>query len=172
MDINTATPTQRNNRTLVLALGNLVMTDDSAGLVALGRFKEKYAMPEGVDLLDGGTLGLDLLCYMEGYKRILIVDCVMRSKNPGEVVIVEAEEIETVFANCLSPHQMGLKDLIAVLRLQGRMPEQMTVVGIEGEVIDLGTEVTASVAGAIGEAAETMAGVLRSWGIGLTPLNG
>ncbi len=140
------------------------MTDDSAGLVALDLLKKTRTLPGDIEVMDGGTLGLDLLAYMEGYENILIVDCVMRGKKPGEVIRVEAEEIETVFAKCLSPHQMGLKDLIAVLRLQERMPARMTVVGIEGVTIGLGTELTPHVAQSIAPAVDLMVQILAEWG--------
>jgi hydrogenase maturation protease len=118
-----------------------------------------------VDFLDGGTLGLDLLGYMEGYGRILIADCLLRRGSvPGAVLRVEAEEVEAVFQNCLSPHQMGLKDLLAVLSLQGRLPECLTVVGVEGKEIGLGTELSPEVEAAIPAMTELMADVLRAWG--------
>lgn len=152
-----------------MGLGNRVMTDDAAGLVALELLRSGFELPDTVDLLDGGTLGLDLLYYMEGYGRILIADCLASGRPAGEVVRVEGEEIETVFERCLSPHQMGLKDLIAVLRLQGRMPGKMTVVGIEGGDVDLGTELSAPVAAAMVPAVEEMAAVLGEWGVKVQP---
>lgn len=155
----------RSDRTLVLGLGNRVMTDDAAGLVALERFRERFAARQDVDCLDGGTLGLDLLAYIEGYGRVLISDCLMRrGEKPGAVLKVEAEDVEAVFQTCLSPHQMGLKDLIAVLHLLQRMPERLTVVGVEGKEIGIGTELSPEVEGAIPEMVELMAEVLRAWG--------
>ena len=163
MDTNTAT--KRSGRILVMGLGNRVMTDDAAGLVALEQLRGGYELPETVDLLDGGTLGLDLLGYMEGYGRILIADCLASGRPAGKVVRVEGEEIETVFERCLSPHQMGLKDLIAVLRLQGRMPGEMTVIGVEGRDIDLGLELSEPVAAAMGKVVGEMVAVLGEWGV-------
>jgi len=156
----------KTDRTLVLGLGNRVMTDDSAGLVALERFRECYEVPDCVDYMDGGTLGLDLLVYMEGYGNILICDCVMRrGDSPGSVLRVEEAEVEAIFQKCLSPHQMGLKDLIALLHLQGRMPNQLTVVGVEGKNIELGLELSPEVEAAVPAMTEMMAEVLESWGI-------
>jgi len=161
-----------NSRTLVMGLGNRIMTDDGAGLVALDRFRARYRTPPTVEYLDGGTLGLDLLCYMEGFENILIADCLTSGREPGEVVRVEADRIETTFERCLSPHQMGLRDLIGVLRLQGRLPPRMTVVGIEGHDLDVGEALSPPVEAAMERAVDMMADVLGSWGVELDAAEG
>jgi len=120
---------------LIIGLGNRLMTDDAVGLEALPAFAARYAVPDGVDVIDGGTLGLDLLVHMEGYPRVLVVDCVTAGHAPGTLLRVEGEDVPRVFSQCLSPHQMGLKDLVAVLELQGRMPERLTVLGVEPESV-------------------------------------
>jgi hydrogenase maturation protease len=145
-------------------LGNKVMADDSAGLVALERFQNEYVVDDAVDYMDGGTLGLDLLVYLEEYGTVLIADCLMSDGKPGDVCIVEAEDVNAVFQRCLSPHQMGIKDLLAVLQLQGRMPSRLKVVGVEGESIELSVDLTPDVEAAIGKVVETMASVLTEWG--------
>ncbi|MBE0618199.1 MAG: HyaD/HybD family hydrogenase maturation endopeptidase [Proteobacteria bacterium] len=139
------------------------MTDDAVGLEALRAFAERYAVPEGVDLLDGGTLGLDLLVHMEGYPRILVADCVTAGHAPGTLLRVEGEDVPRVFSQCLSPHQMGLKDLVAVMELQGRMPDRMIVLGVEPQSVELGLELSAPVDRTLPRLVEAMAGVLREW---------
>jgi len=155
-----------SKKTLVLGLGNRLMTDDGAGLAALDLFGDLYELPPGVELLDGGTLGLELLVYIEGSDNVLIADCIMgRGREPGSVVRVEGSDVAAVFQKCLSPHQMGLKDIIAVLELQQATPERLTIVGIEGEVVELGTEMTPRVRDAVPGAVDMMAEVLGEWGI-------
>ncbi|MDF1553484.1 MAG: HyaD/HybD family hydrogenase maturation endopeptidase [Deferrisomatales bacterium] len=141
------------------------MTDDAVGLEALIAFQDSYRVPDGVDLLDGGTLGLDLLPRMEGYRNILIADCVTVGRPPGTLLQVEGEDVSTTFSRCLSPHQMGLKDLIAVLELQGRLPERLTVLGVEPESIELGEQLSATVSAILPRMVEAMARVLGEWGL-------
>ncbi len=155
------------SRTLILGLGNRLMTDDAVGLEALGAFRAKYGVPDGVDLMDGGTLGLDLLVHLEGYPRVLILDSVCTGRAPGDVVRVDGDAIGAVFADCLSPHQVGLQDLVAVLQLQGRVPERLTVIGVEPERIDPGLNLSAPVRAALPRMLEAAAGVLREWGLGV-----
>lgn len=158
-------------KTLVMGLGNRVMTDDSVGLFALESFKDRYDLPENADFFDGGTLGLELLSYMEGYGNVLIADCVVGMGNPGDVVRVDRKDVAVVFERCLSPHQMGLRDIIAILELQQRVPDKLIVVGIVGSLIDVGTEPSPEVAASIPQAVDTMVDVLRSWGVEPIPRN-
>ena len=103
---------------------------------------------------------------MEGYPRILIADCVMGAgEKPGTVYKIEREDVPDIFERCLSPHQMGLKDLVNVMELQGRVPEQLVVIGVEGENIQLGTELSAVVANALPKMVKGLADELKSWGL-------
>ncbi|HXZ35643.1 MAG TPA: hydrogenase maturation protease, partial [Thermodesulfobacteriota bacterium] len=53
-------------KTSLIGLGNILMGDDGVGVHAVEALKRKYDFPEEVRLLDGGTLGLDLLHLIEG----------------------------------------------------------------------------------------------------------
>ncbi len=139
------------------------MTDDAVGIEALAAFQQDHELPPDTDLLEGGTLGLDLLVHMEGYRRILIADCVTTGRAPGTLVKVEGEDVPKAFANCLSPHQMGLRDLISVLELQGRMPERLTVLGVEPASIEFGLELSPAVEAALPKLVAAMAAQLAEW---------
>lgn len=141
------------------------MTDDAAGIEALDAFRAAYDVPGDVDLLDGGTLGLDLLVHMEGYGGILVADCVTAGREPGTVVRIEGEDVPAAFSRVVSPHQMGLKDLISVLELQGRLPKRLTVVGVEPESLEMGLELSAPVRRSLPKLVGAMAEVLGEWGI-------
>ena len=158
-------PPARGGRTLVLGVGNRIMTDDAVGLEALAALERGYRLPAAVDLVDGGTLGLDLLVHIEGYPRVLVLDCVMLGREPGTVVRVERDEIPAVLGRCLSPHQVGLQDLLGVLQLLDRTPERLTVIGVEPERIDPGLDLSAPVRAALPRMLEAAAGVLREWGL-------
>lgn len=154
---------------MVIGLGNRVMGDDAAGLDALGRFAELYECPEEVDLLDGGTLGLDLLAHLEGYEGVLVADAVTRGGHPGEVFRIGKDQVHGTFAESLSPHQVGLQDLFAVLELQGRTPERLAVVGVEPQTVELGVGLSPAVGGALDAMAAALAQELAGWGIPVGP---
>ncbi len=152
---------------LVLGLGNAVMTDDAFGSRAVETLTTRYRSPEGVALLDGGTLGLDLLPRFEGVKRLLILDAIDMGATPGTVFRLEGEEVPRAFASKLSVHQMGIQDLLAVAELQGNLPETLVVWGVQPASIEMGLEMTQAVQGALPDVIAGVNRELAAWGMGL-----
>jgi hydrogenase maturation protease len=149
---------------LVLGLGNLVMTDDALGSRTIQELQKRYRFPEPVALLDGGTLGLDLLPRLEGIEKLLVIDALQMDAEPGAVFRLEGEEVPRAFANKLSVHQMGLQDLLAVAELQGHLPGQLVVWGAQSESIEMGMEMTAAVASAMERILVAVIEELNRWG--------
>lgn len=131
--------------TLVLGIGNTIMSDDGVGVKVVELLQNGYTFPDNVELLDGGTLGLDLLPKLEGISHLIIVDAVETGKPPGTCVRLAGEELPDVLETKLSPHQMGLKDLLAVARLLGHSPTEMVLIGIQPGSIEIGLELTPEV---------------------------
>lgn len=149
---------------LVLGLGNLVMSDDALGVRTVEKLACHYRFPEQVTLLDGGTLGLDLLPQLEGVDKLLVIDALQMGAEPGEVFRLEGEEVPRAFANKLSVHQMGLQDLLAVAELQGHLPSQLVVLGGQSESIEMGMEMSSAVAAAVDPLIEAVLAELKNWG--------
>ncbi len=123
---------------LVLGIGNILMTDEGAGVHAVEELKKRYRLSEGVEVLDGGTAGLDLLPYIANRDCLLIVDAVRGGKPPGSVMVFEGEEIPAVLSAKLSPHQIGLSDLLLAARLKGELPKHRVLFGIEPGIVRAG----------------------------------
>lgn len=156
-------------RILVLGLGNALMTDDAFGHQMINALQERFRFPVEIVVLDGGTLGLDLLPHLEGIDRLLVVDALEMGAVPGTVFRLAGEEVPRAFAGKLSVHQMGLQDLLAVAELQGHLPAELVVWGVQSQSITMGLELSAPVAAAMEEA---IAGVIREltvWGVKLQP---
>lgn len=154
---------------LVLGLGNVLLTDDGVGIAALHRLRRAYTMADGVQLLDGGTLGLSLLPYIERVPRLILVDAVRADgKAPGDLVRVDGAAVAPVVAERLSPHQVGVADLLAGAHLLERYPRSVVLLGIVPESLELGTERTPAVEAAIGPLVEVVAAELAQ--IGYTPV--
>jgi hydrogenase maturation protease len=151
---------------LVLGLGNTIMTDDGFGVRVVETLSSRYRFQGEVRLLDGGTLGLDLLPHLEGIERLLIIDAVEMHGCPGTVFRLEGEEVPRAFASQLSAHQLGIKDLLAVAELQGQLPAELVVWGVQPDCIEMGTELTATVAAAIEPVVDGVLEELRRWGSG------
>lgn len=137
------------DRVLVLGLGNVLLTDDGAGVAAVCRLIRDWEVPEGVSVLDGGTLGLSLLPYIEDTKHLILVDAVRAGAAPGTIVRVTGDEVGPAVATRLSPHQVGVADLLQGASLIDREPGTVLLLGIEPERIALGVTRSPSVEGAI-----------------------
>lgn len=150
---------------LVLGLGNSIMTDDGFGVEVVNTLASRYLFQGEVSLLDGGTLGLDLLPRLEGVESLLIIDALDMRVEPGRIFRLEGAEVPRAFASKLSVHQMGLQDLLAVAELQGHVPDRLVVWGVQPECIEMGTELTVAVQAAVATVAGKVLEELQGWGI-------
>lgn len=145
------------------------MTDDGVGVKVVHGLQDNYSFPDDVTVLDGGTLGLDLLPRLEGVERLLVVDALETGGAPGTAVRLFGEEIPHALRTKLSPHQMGLQDLLAVAELQGNVPQEMILWGVQPESIEMGTELSAVVEGKVGFLTQKVLEELAAWGIRFEP---
>ena len=150
---------------LVLGLGNTIMTDDGFGVRVVEALSSRFRFHGDVTLLDGGTLGLDLLPHLEEIQKLLIIDALQMQAPPGQVFRLEGEEVPRAFASKLSVHQMGVQDLLAVSELMGHLPPELVVWGVQPECIEMGTELTPTVAAALEPAIVGVVKELRRWGV-------
>jgi len=150
---------------LILGIGNLVMTDDGVGVVVVQRLQREYRLPDYVDIMDGGTLGLDILPRLEGIERLIVVDAVETGGEPGTCARLTGEDIPLALETKISPHQMGLKDLLTVARLMGHAPGEMVLVGVQPACIEMGTDLTPAVAAQVDTMLAAVMDELRGWGI-------
>jgi hydrogenase maturation protease len=152
---------------LVLGIGNALMNDDALGVTAVEELQERYTFPAGVTVVDGGTLGLDLLPMLEGVRKLLIIDAIDMGAAPGELFRLEGEAVPRAFASKLSVHQMGVQDLLAVAELQGHVPEELVVWGIQPGSIEMEMRLTPAVADAVEALLEGVIRELTDWGVKL-----
>ncbi|MCS7286316.1 MAG: HyaD/HybD family hydrogenase maturation endopeptidase [Anaerolineae bacterium] len=152
-------------KTLVLGLGNLLLSDDGFGVHVVHLLRERYQFPQEVEILDGGTLALDLLPYVEKADRLLIVDAVQIGAPPGTVVRLEGEEIPAVLSLKYSSHQMGLSDLLATARFLDRYPSELVLWGVQPASLEVGLELTPIVAAQMETVIRNILAELERWGI-------
>lgn len=146
---------------LVLGLGNALMRDDGFGVQAVTALGARFRFPSEVKLMDGGTLGLDLLPHLENVDKLVIIDALEMQEKPGQVFRLEGASVPRAFASKLSVHQMGVQDLLAVAELQGHLPKTLVVWGVQPQSIEMGTELSPVVAAALPEVLTGIAEELR-----------
>jgi len=134
---------------LVLGLGNVVCTDDGAGIAAIHKLLREYDLPEGVLAVDGGTLGLSLLPLVDSADQVILVDAINAEGPPGTHVRIEGDEVAPAVYERLSPHQIGVADLLAGASLLDRYPDRVVILGVVPDSIELGLERTPAVAASI-----------------------
>jgi hydrogenase maturation protease len=134
---------------LVLGLGNVLCRDDGLGPAVVAHFERQWSLPVGCVVADGGTLGLALLPMVEDARRVLLIDAVRLDAPPGTPVRLAGSEIEPAVRERLSVHQVGVADVVDALRLRGRMPEELVLLGAVPGSVGLGLGLTEPVAAAL-----------------------
>jgi len=122
---------------LVLGLGNILLEDEGLGIRALELLQQRYEIPSEVELLDGGTTGMGLLDDISGRQHLLVLDAVQTGEPPGTLVKLAGDEVPVYFEMRISPHQLGLSDVLATLELSGERPAGVTVLGLVPESLEM-----------------------------------
>ena len=154
---------------LVLGIGNLVMADDGVGVLVAQQLQQRYRFPDNVEIMDGGTLGLDLLPKLENITNLIMIDAVETGKQPGTCVRLYGEELPIALETKVSPHQMGLKDLLAVSELMGHSPAEMVLIGVQPGSIDMEIGLTTEVEAQLETLISNVLLELENWGITVLP---
>jgi len=154
---------------LVLGLGNILMGDEGVGVRVVETLARRYDLPPEVEVVDGGTSGMDLLNAVADRDHLIVADAVNLDAEPGTVVRLADDQVQAFFRTRISPHQLGLSDLLAALMLVDEAPVRVTIVGVVPEDLSLGTELSPIAAVACDEAAALVAAELKSLGLGVSP---
>jgi hydrogenase maturation protease len=130
---------------LILGLGNLLCRDDGLGAFVAQEIAGTRVIPEGVSVLDGGTLGLALLPHLEDTERAILVDAILTDDAAGTPVRLEGDEVGPAVAARLSVHQVGVSDLIEAARWRDRIPPTLVLLGLVPETTELGVGLSPAV---------------------------
>jgi hydrogenase maturation protease len=153
---------------LVLGVGNLLLSDDGVGIHTIQRLQEVAQLPEEVQVLDGGTMGLDLLYYLEGVSHLLIVDAMETGGPPGTLTRIAGEQVPAYLSLKISPHEIGLPDMLLAAKLRDLYPEEVVVWGVQPETIEVGLDLSPPVAAQVDVLVEKILEQLRQWGIAVS----
>lgn len=152
---------------LVLGLGNVLCGDDGLGIEAVHRLQRDYELPDAVQVLDGGTLGLSLLSYLAEAQAVLLVDAIRAEGAPGTLVRLVGEEVAPAVRDRLSVHQVGVADLLDGLRLIDAYPAVMILHGLVPATLELGLERSPGVEARLPELVAAVAAEVEALGFPL-----
>ena len=151
---------------VVLGLGNVLWADEGFGVRAAEALHARYAMPSGVEIVDGGTQGFALMDYVASARRLLVLDAIDFGLPPGTLRVLRDAEVPAWGSVKVSPHQTGFEELLAVAQLAGKAPETVVVIGVQPETLDdFGGSLRPAVRARIPEAVAAAVQVLAEWGL-------
>jgi len=152
-------------RITVLGLGNVLLCDEGIGVHAVRSLGQRYIFPPWVEVVDGGTMGLDLLPLFQTQDRILIIDAVDFKQAPGHVGVISGKDIPTVLNAKLSVHHIGLSDVLFAAKLMREVPPEVCLIGIQPRSLDIGLDMTEEIRVQLDSVINLAVQKLREWNI-------
>ena len=154
---------------LVLGLGNILLSDEGVGVRIVEALGASHDLPDGVDVLDGGTSGMDLLDMVAERDCLIVADAVNASGPAGRLIRLEGENIRALFETRFSPHQLGLSDMLAALCLIDKAPRRVVIIGVVPENLGLGLDLSPAAVGGRNAAVTMIVDELTRLGAAPTP---
>jgi hydrogenase maturation protease len=152
-------------KTLVLGIGNTLLTDEGVGIHVLQALEPELGHMPDITLLDGGTLSFTLAGPIEDADALIVVDAANIKAKAGDWKLLTGEEMDTFLMSNrkASVHEVGLTDLRAIAMLAGHWPERRVMLAIQPQVIDWGEFPTPAVAAAIPPVCAAIKEQIRVW---------
>ena len=168
---------------VVLGIGNTLLRDDGVGVHVVRELERQVArgdalLPPDTQLVDGGTLGLDLLPLIAGARAVLLVDAALLGGVPGSVAVLRGDALRAPGGSARAVVPAGIDALLAAARLADLLPAGVCLVGVEPGTIAPGLGLTAAVRAALPAAVAAAIGELwkldrvaatgppTNWGLG------
>lgn len=121
---------------LILGVGNILLGDEGVGVRIAQALENRPEIQPHFDVIDGGTCGMELLDEMANRDHIIIIDAVLANRKAGEVIVLYDEQVPVFFSRKISPHQLGICDVLSALKLTDEFPQNLCLIGIQPEILD------------------------------------
>jgi hydrogenase maturation protease len=124
----------------ILGIGNLLLSDEGFGVHFVEFLTKSYTVPDNVSILDGGTAGIMMAPFIEQQDILYVVDTVAIQAEPGSIHCFTDEDVRAgTFQYKMSPHQVGLLDILELCKLRGHAPQRTEMLTVVPE--DLSTRI-------------------------------
>lgn len=130
---------------LVLGIGNLLLQDEGIGVRIVQEIQRRYHLPAEVEVLDGGTAGMALVEALVDKTQVIVIDAVRTGQPPGTPVRLAGPAVPVFFQQRITPHQLGIADVLATLTLAGKVPPHLVLIGIVPKTTELCLTLSAEV---------------------------
>lgn len=150
--------------TLVLGIGNVLLSDDGAGIHVVRYLAAHHAGLPGIDYVDGGTLNFLLAPRIEQAEWLLVVDAANLRARPGTLLTLHGEAMDRFLqSKGRSAHEVGLRDLLSMAWLVGRLPRQRALLGIQPASLKWGERLSPAVTAVVPRAAHEVLRLAQGW---------
>jgi len=151
------------NQITVLGVGNILMQDEGVGVRVVEQLLRQYSFPSNVQVLDGGTLGMELLRFLVGTDKLILVDAVAGNLPPGSLYQFQNDKVKAYFKEKVSMHELGIQDVLAVMDVLEKPAKEIMILGVQPLCIEIGLEMTPTVAKTVKNIVEQVLLVLKNW---------
>ena len=118
-------------RTGILGIGNILIRDEGFGVYCVRQLQEEYLVPGDLEILDGGTAGIMMAPFMESVQALYVIDTINLPAAPGTVHCFSDHNIRAGdIQGMMSPHQLGLLEILSLCRLRDRAPETVELITV------------------------------------------
>ncbi|WP_373604266.1 HyaD/HybD family hydrogenase maturation endopeptidase [Aggregatibacter sp. HMT-949] len=148
---------------LILGVGNILLGDEGVGVRIAQALEKRPEILSHFDIVDGGTCGMELLDDMANREHIIIVDAVLANKAPGEIIVLHDEQVPVFFSRKISPHQLGICDVLSALKLTDEFPKNLCLIGIQPETLESQIALSEIVQNQFPAVFETLEKVLKNY---------
>ena len=149
----------------ILGVGNVILTDEGFGVRAAEYLDHHYTFPDNVQIVDGGTLGIELTQYVTGTNKLLVIDSINGGAEPGTVFRFHNDAIMEHFQDKLSAHEVGIQDVLALLTVTGHKIPEVIVIGAQPFDLGAGVGLSDGMQALLPQIVEQILKDLRDWGI-------
>lgn len=154
-----------SRKTLILGIGNVLLSDEGAGVFAIRQLADMASQRDDIELMDGGTLSFSLAGAIEDADNLIVIDAAQYDGEPGTTRVFVGEQMDAFIGSnrkC-SVHEVSLIDLMAIALLAGQLPSQRALIGIQPQTIDWGNTPSLPVSAAINLACDQAMQLVEEW---------
>jgi len=156
-------------KAVVLGVGNVILADEGVGVRVIDALERDYVLPPGVTAIDAGTSGMEMLEDLSHLDFLLVVDAIAAGQPPATLVRLAGDEVPVFFRRNLSPHGIGLSDVLASLEFMGAEPKETVILGVQPVSLELSTDLTPAIAACVPKLLAQVVDELSARGMAPTP---
>lgn len=154
----------------VLGVGNILLSDEGFGVRVVEHLLRCFRFPANVEVIDGGTMGYELLRFLHGTDKLILVDAIKGSHPPGSVYRFTGEEVKTYYSQKVSMHQLGIQEVLTMLNISEKPIAEMVVLGVQPASLEMSLDLSLVTAPLVETISTEIVKQLSVWNIPFSPL--